>query len=363
MGDTAAVARMVRMVREARRWTQLDLADAAGVSQGFVSKVEKGLLPLATEYLVAVADALAVPADLLRVAGPIGGVEVTCLHHRRRSSGMSVGTMRAVEGLTQLTRLSVDGLSAGLDDLQPQLLELTRMPLAQHGDPAAVANALRRAWDLPAGPIEGLVGLLESAGVRVMRRDLGTAAQDAVSTWPTGRRPLILLNRDLPPDRERFTLAHEVGHLLMHQLPADDQEKEANRFAGEFLAPADELEPLLQGLTVRQFAKLADLKMTWKVSMAMLIQRAADLGCISASQFKTFRIRLNQYGWSQHEPGDLPAEAPRHVAGLITTQLDRHEQDVDAVAGLALMLPEPFRRHYMPLVADESAAAAAAVRS
>ncbi|WP_284740219.1 helix-turn-helix domain-containing protein [Amycolatopsis sp. RTGN1] len=357
MSDTAAIARMVRTVREARGWAQADLADAAGVSQGFVSKVEKGLLPLTAEYLAAVAEALAVPTDLLRVTGPIGGVEVTCLHHRRRSGVMSVKMMRAVEGLTQLTRLTVDGLSAGVYDSRPQLLELARMPLAEHGDPAAVAAALRQTWELPTGPVEDLVALLESAGVRVMRRDLGTAAQDAVSTWPAHGQPLILLNRDLPADRERFTLAHEVGHLLMHELPADDQEKEANRFAGEFLAPADELEPLLRGLTVRQFAKLADLKMTWKVSMAMLIQRAADLECISASQFKTFRIRLNQYGWSQHEPGDLSAEAPRHVANLITAQLDRHEQDVDAVAELALMLPEPFRRHYLPLVVEESAAA------
>ncbi|WP_103337822.1 helix-turn-helix domain-containing protein [Amycolatopsis sp. CA-126428] len=356
MSETAAVARMVRTVREARRWAQVDLAQAAGVSQGFVSKVEKGLLPLSAEYLVAIADALAVPADLLRVTDPIGGVEVTCLHHRRRSSAMSVKVMRAVEGLTQLTRLSVDGLSEDVNDSRPQLLQLTRMPIAEHGDPSAVAASLRRAWGLPDGPVEDLVGLLESAGVRLVRRDLGTAAQDAVSTWPMDGQPLILLNRDLPPDRERFTLAHEVGHLLMHQLPSDDQEKEANRFAGEFLAPAKELEPLLRGLTVRQFAKLADLKMTWKVSMAMLIQRAADLDCISASQFKTFRIRLNQYGWSKHELGDLPTETPRHVAGLIAAQLDRHEQDVDAVAGLALMLPEPFRRHYLPLVVDELAA-------
>ncbi|WP_410672237.1 ImmA/IrrE family metallo-endopeptidase [Amycolatopsis sp. cmx-4-68] len=68
-----------------------------------------------------------------------------------------------------------------------------------------------------------------------------------MSTWPTGQQPLILLNRGRLPDRERFTLAHEVGHLLMHELPADDQEKEADRFAGEFLAPAEELEPLLWG--------------------------------------------------------------------------------------------------------------------
>ncbi|NBH06017.1 XRE family transcriptional regulator [Amycolatopsis sp. SID8362] len=357
MTDTTAAARMVRLVREARSWAQHDLANAAGISQGFVSKVEKGLLPLTGDYLDKVAAALAVPPDLLRTSEPVGGVEVTCLHHRRRSSVMSVTTMRAVEGLTHLTRLSVDRLSTDVDRLLPRR-ELIRMPVEEHGSPATIAGTLRKFWDVPDGPVHDVVGLFESAGVRVMRRDLGTTAQDAVSTWPAGRQPLILINRGLPPDRERFTLAHEVGHLIMHEMPSDEQEKEANQFAGEFLAPATDLEPLLAGLTVRQFPKLAELKLTWKVSMAMLIQRAADLDCISANQFKSFRIRLNQYGWSKREPGDLPAESPRHIAGLVKTQLDRHGHDVDAVAGIALMLPEPFRRHYLPLVVDDSGPAA-----
>ncbi len=357
MADTAAAARMVRLVREARRWAQHDLANTAGISQGFVSKIEKGLLPLTGDYLDKVAAALAVPPALLRTSDPVGGVEVTCLHHRRRSSVMSVTTMRAVEGLTHLTRLSVDGLSTGVGKLLPRR-ELIRMPVEEHGSPATIASALRKIWDLPSGPVDDVVGLLESAGVRVMRRDLGTTAQDAVSTWPAGEQPLILINHGLPPDRERFTLAHEVGHLIMHELPSEEQEKEANQFAGEFLTPATDLEPLLEGLTVRQFPKLAELKLTWKVSMAMLIQRAADLDCISANQFKSFRIRLNQYGWSQREPGDLRAESPQRIAGLVKTQLDRHGHDVDTVAGIALMLPEPFRRHYLPLVMDESGPAA-----
>jgi len=352
MTDTAAVARMVRLVREARSWAQRDLAQAAGISQGFVSKVEKGLLPLTSVYLDKVAAALAVPPSLLQVSDPVGGVEVTCLHHRRRSSVMSVTTMRAIDGLTHLTRLSVDGLSTGVDDVLPRR-ELIRMPIEKYGNAAAVASAVRSAWALPDGPVDDMVVVLESAGVRIMRRDLGTTAQDAVSTWPAGQQPLILVNRDLPPDRERFTLAHEVGHLIMHELPSDEQEKEANQFAGEFLAPAADIEPQLRGLTVRQFPKLAQLKLTWKVSMAMLIQRAADLGCISAGQFKSFRIRLNQYGWSKREPGDLPAETPLRVACLVKTQLDRHDRDVGAVAELALMLPKPFRRHYLPLVVDE----------
>lgn len=68
------------------------------------------------------------------------------------------------------------------------------------------------------------MALLERAGVTVVVRNLGTDAQDAVSMWPPGTSPMILVNTGLSPDRTRFTLAHELGHLIMHEMPDDDQE-------------------------------------------------------------------------------------------------------------------------------------------
>jgi Zn-dependent peptidase ImmA (M78 family) len=335
---------MVTLTREAKGWTQGRLATEADLSQGFLSKVENGLLALEGEPLARVAAALEVPVELLRSSEPVRGLEVTCLHHRRRASRMTVSTVRRIESVTHLTRLTLEGLATGLE-LEPQLA-LRRMDTDAYGSPTEIARLLRVAWRVPTGPVADMTGLVEALGVFVVRRDLGTGAQDAVSTWPPHGAPVILVNRGLPPDRERFTLTHEVGHLVMHQMPVEDQERQANRFAGEFLAPAKEITPLLEGLTVRQFSKLAALKQEWGLSMAALIQRALDLDCISANQFKSFRIRLNQYGWSEREPGDLPPEAPRAVDAVIDAQLAKHQDEAE-VAALALMLPEPFRRHYL----------------
>ena len=347
-----AVSRMVTLTREAKGWTQERLAKAADLSQGFLSKVENGLLALEGEPLTRVSAALEVPVELLGSSEPVRGVEVTCLHHRRRASRMTVSTVRRIESVTHLTRLTVEGLTDGLE-LEPELT-LRRMDVDAYDSPAEIARLLRAAWHVPTGPITDVTGLVEALGVFVVRRDLGTDAQDAVSTWPPHGAPVILVNRGLPPDRERFTLMHEVGHLVMHLIPVEDQERQANQFASEFLAPAVEIRPLLEGLTVRQFSKLAQLKLQWGLSMAALIQRALDLDCISANQFKSFRIRLNQYGWSEREPGDLPPEAPRAVDNVIDTQLAKHQDEAE-VAALALMLPEPFRRHYLAHRAPSSA--------
>ena len=48
------------------------------------------------------------------------------------------------------------------------------------------------------------------------------------------------MNSDMPGDRHRFNLAHELGHALMHRHSTGECESEANRFAAEFLMPKEE---------------------------------------------------------------------------------------------------------------------------
>lgn len=98
MGDAGVSGSMIALAREAKGWKQSDLAGRAGVSQGFVWKVERGLLSLDEHTLVRLTEALEVPASLLRGDHELPGLGVTCLHHRRRASRMPVATLKRVEG-------------------------------------------------------------------------------------------------------------------------------------------------------------------------------------------------------------------------------------------------------------------------
>ena len=53
----------------------------------------------------------------------------------------------------------------------------------------------------------------------------------------------LLANRHAPAERYRFSLAHEPGHLVLHQSPGDSsvQERQADEFAAEFLMPARDI--------------------------------------------------------------------------------------------------------------------------
>lgn len=345
----AAVPRMVTLVRDEHGWSQTELARRSGLSQGYISKVENGLIPLTGEALQAVADALECPVALLSDDTPLQGLEVTCLHHRRRGSKMTAAMKRRIEASANLSRITVEGLLNGVD-LEPEI-GLRRFDIDEFGgDAAEAARAVRAAWRVPSGPIPNLLALIEAVGVIVVVRTLHTRDQDAFSTWPSSgsRPPIMILNEGLPGDRQRWTMAHELGHLVLHLFPDDDQEKQADTFASELLAPAEEIAPQLAGLSLRDFPRLLMLKAQWGMSVAALIRRAKDLDLITDRTYRSFQIKLSELGWRTNEPGDVPVETPQTLDRVMQLHVDEHEYNLDELAICARMLPEKFTRRYQP---------------
>jgi Zn-dependent peptidase ImmA (M78 family)/DNA-binding Xre family transcriptional regulator len=338
---------MVTLVRESRAWSQKTLATESGVSQGYLSKVESGQMDLSGDRLTAVAAALDCPVELLIDDARVRSLEITCLHHRRRRSKMTVAAKKKVEAVANLTRISVEGLMAGVDIAT--IDRLARVDPKECGGPAGVARLLRARWGLGDGPIPDMLQVLETLGVLVVVRPMGSNSQDAVSTWPSDadHPPIMIVNSGLSPDRERFTVAHELGHLVMHRFPEENQEREADQFAAELLVPSEQIQPFLEGLRSGDFRRLMELKATWKVSIAMLIKRARDIGCISERQYKEFLIRLNQMGWRTNEPVDLPRESATLVGELIRIHVQDHGYDLQRLAAAALMRPKAFQRNYL----------------
>ena len=158
---------------------------------------------------------------------------------------------------------------------------------------------------------------------------------------------MMVVNVGLPVDRLRFTIAHELGHILMHVLPNDDQEKQANLFAGELLMPTTDIVADLEGLTTRQFTRLMQLKSKWRVSVGALVQRAHNLELISDRQFKEFRIRMSQMGWNASEPVELSPEMPHLLNNVINRRRTDLGDSDDLLAAAASMTTSAFQRHYL----------------
>lgn len=331
-------AQSLTLAREAKGWTQRDLAEAAGVSQAVVSKAESGLADLGAR-LPQVAAALGCPLEVLEFGLPLLGAPVTCLHHRRRTSQLTAKAQKRVQALAQLTRVSVAGmLDAALEE--PWIDEVLQGRGALRG-PAEAAAAVRDRFGLGEDPVKDAVALVEQTGTVVVLRVLGAGGQDAVSSWAgVGDVPLVVVNTGLPVDRQRFTVLHELAHLLLHVVPDEGQEQEAHQFAAELLLPVDVAARELAGLGPSEFRRLLELKEKWGLSIGALLQRALDSDCISQGQFKNMRIRLTRLGWHRIEPGNLRPEWPKRLLGLVAQARQRGLDEVDLAAAAQMTLPK-----------------------
>ena len=295
---------MLTLARETRGLTQSQLASKATVSQGYISKVEQDLLTPSDDHLARIAAVLDYPISFFERQDQVMGFGSPCIYHRKQAS-LPVGYLRQVQAQLNLVRISLSSLLADLEiETEHRFHRMDVDEYAVSGDgPEVIARLIRGNWQLPFGPVRNLVQAIESSGGIVVRYPFGTRKLDAVSQWPRETPPIFLINDAIPTDRMRWTLAHELGHVLMHFTPTLEMEDEADRFASEFLMPEAEIGSQLDGLTL-QIA--AELKPYWKVSIQAIIRRAFQLGRITASRYKSLFIQLSKLGYRKSEPITLP---------------------------------------------------------
>lgn len=180
----------------------------------------------------------------------------------------------------------------------PDLLDLSH-----ETNPEIAASELRQYWCLGEKPINNLVALLETRGIRLFSLSENTATVNAFSFW-RDNTPFVFLNNFKTAESSIFDASHELGHLIMHKN-ADIRgirsvEREANDFASAFLMPANDVKANIpRFLTVDDIIRL---KKRWRVSAMALARRAYALGRLSEWQYKTTCIELGRRGYRLNEP-------------------------------------------------------------
>lgn len=187
------------------------------------------------------------------------------------------------------------------------------------------ADQVRDAWKLGLDPIGDLTDTLETLGLLVIvvdEENPGFSGLTATARTADGRTyPIVAVSSRWPGDRQRFTLAHELGHLLLAgRLAADiDEEKACDRFAGAFLAPKVAVLQLLgQSRRGVEWQEIFSLKHEFGLSMAGWLQRAKQCGVITEAGHLTLWKRFSANGWRKLEPGKpVPREHPRLFEQLV----------------------------------------------
>lgn len=197
--------------------------------------------------------------------------------------------------------------------------------------PERAAQLVREEWGLKVGPARHLVRLLENHGVLVVFSPPQTASVDAYS-FDSRPRPIVILNpikRDYY--RQRFDVAHELGHLVTHgdaEPGGRTVEDQAHRFAAELLMPADQIRDLLPvTMGGNVWRTLGQLKEQWGVSIQALLYRARWLGRLSDVSYRNAMTTISARGWRRNEPGlftsiEQPSLLPRAVELLAQGGID-----------------------------------------
>jgi Zn-dependent peptidase ImmA (M78 family)/predicted transcriptional regulator len=299
----------LRAYRAVEGLNQQQLGELLGISAQMVSAIESGRRTFTGDLSLLGYDETRF--ELPEMSSPL---------HRHRASTKTADTKRAKE----LLRLAGEVFG----ELQQRTANAPQLTLERLPSPTSPDELEELAIETrcalhheETGPIRNLTSAVERAGVCLVPM-AAMPGIDGLSSWVDGV-PVIGVTPNVPGDRLRLTLSHELAHLLVHKRKTDTAEAEANRFAAALLFPQAEFDAAM--LDRPQLRDFVSLKASWGVSVAALVYRAHELGYIDDRRYRALQIQMSK--WRKQEPGTFePAQ------GQLLPRLVEVNGDVELVA-------------------------------
>jgi Zn-dependent peptidase ImmA (M78 family)/transcriptional regulator with XRE-family HTH domain len=311
----------VRLARESCGFTQIQLGELAGVGQGTLSDIENSQINPSEPVVHQIAEATGFPEPFFYLGALPDFPDGSWRKLKRGSSRVT----------TQVRALSRH-ISETVQRLEPGLrIPTLRIEAATDGPEPGKWDAIERIADVVRAelgvgaddPIPNLCRAVERAGVLVAALPVPMPDHSGFSVWPDqglDGRPLIVVSSEDPGDKMRFTIAHELGHLVLHTIRGSTDpktaEQEANRFAGALLLPRKTAHRVIARPVT--LSALANVKQHSGISIAAGAKRALDLDIINQSHFVSLRKQISARGWTKHEPVEVEREKPILIGRILT---------------------------------------------
>jgi Zn-dependent peptidase ImmA (M78 family)/DNA-binding XRE family transcriptional regulator len=330
---------MLRIARESRGMQQNELSKKLGITSAYVSQLERESFELNPKVVEKISEELKYPVSFFYQDA---NVVPPNLSYRKRAN-VSTKYINSIEAHINIYRYNIQFL---LEQLKTEHYNLPKFLV----EPVAAARELRKRWKIPASAIVNLTSIVEENKIPVIGFDFGTDRVDGRSVFTDSGQPIIFLNNNMPGDRWRYTLAYELGHLVMHlggqETFSKDVSHEANLFAAELLMPEKEIRKDLKDQVT--IVLLGELKRKWKVSMISLLYRANDLEIISDNQKKYLLSQFNEMGIRRREPPelDIPKENTALIKTLISTYKQKKRLTIKQLAETFHLKEEDFMARY-----------------
>lgn len=298
MSQKSLNPQIISLARESRGILQRQLAMEVSVTQGTLSKIEGLELVPPDDLIKKFSKALGYPEGLFFLQGS----EVPpMLSFIRKTKKVSQKVLKRVNATVNLYRIIIESA------IEKSKIDLS-IPEIFYSSPEQAAIELRKQWAMQPGVVGTLTELLENHGIILFGFDFKAPNLDSRPILTEKKHPIIIYNQRLLGDRLRFTLAFELGNIVMHVFNPVDLKHQANLFAAEFLMPEENIrKDFNENITIEL---LAELKLKWKVSMQSLLFRANTLGIITDNQKRYLWSQFKSRGIDKREPPevDIPVE-------------------------------------------------------
>jgi Zn-dependent peptidase ImmA (M78 family) len=270
-----------------------ELADKVGVSKESISRYEKGIMQPDSSKLIQLSKALEIKVDYFFRTST---VELDRVEFRKKSKlgtkKISEIKYRVIDRLEKYLELE-SILTINNDFTNP----IAGFTIQSDSDIELAAEKVRECWKVGQNPIPIVVEMLEDNNVKVVEVD-EPIDFDGLSTLIDNRIPVIVVNKNFPVERKRFTLLHELGHLLLEipeSISDKDKEKICHRFASAFLFPQKQFIYELGSKRGRfLLEELGSIQKEWGISISAIMQRAKDLEIIQPARLTKFYIDCNK---------------------------------------------------------------------
>ena len=334
---SSVIPSRITEAREARAMSMEDLAEDIGVTRQSVSKYERGIVSPSPEMLQAISFSLGFPIEFFYKIEKNANAGSSPLFFRSKSNiAKKVKTackyqIKWTDEIKKQLETYVDFVERDLPTIDIEYEDLTFEDIEE------LALTIRKTWGINDDPIGDLIGLLENRGVIVTQFAISDFCEfkgiDAFSCWKDGTPYILYHSIQKSAVRTRFSILHELGHLIMHSSIAESDsvkkgivdlaDMQADRFAAAFLLPATSFPKDIRSTSL---VSLEIVKRKWGAAMSTIIKRCETLELLTENQINYLKRQMTTQKYWYKEPLDdvLTVAEPEMLRDAIYLLIDNN---------------------------------------
>lgn len=260
------------------------------VSSTAIEKYEKALMMPSSDVLIEISKALDFNLDYFfrPFVIPIDGSKFEF----RKKSALGAKKVESIKCLvaSEIEKyLEIENISGNNVKFE---LDYSNTLIECENDALSAAKRLRVDLNIGSDAIVSSIELLENNGIKIIEIEHDEKFSGTCNK--AGDVLVIVINKNMPAERKRITIFHELGHLLLHFAEGVNEEQLCTIFANEVLIPSDKFKNLIgESRHDISLVELQAIQKEYGISVDAQMAKAAQINIITPRRYSSFHKKKN----------------------------------------------------------------------